>query len=754
MADCLIVGFNDLDFTQHEERVRRMGTDSGAYKDLALSFLRHEGRPLRALETINHFHPGRHLHNADFLWPVIIVLGTSLNRSGHSFDYVNLPHLERELFREKLAAPDLKVVALTSTLYTEPRPLMELVGFVRDQRPGVPVVIGGPYIAGQASALTPDAFEEQLRYLGADFYVVSAEGERALCELVGALKDGSHFERINNLAFRHDDRVVFTPRETEYNVLAENMSDYGLFPREAFGQFVTTRTAKSCPFHCAFCGFPERAGDYTYLSVEEVEKELDAVAAIGGVTTLTVIDDTFNVPKKRFKDLLRMMIRNRYGFRWNSFFRCDHADDETIDLMAEAGCEGVILGVESGSDTILGLMNKTVRRAQYLHSIPRLEALGIACYASLIVGFPGETVETVNETIDLIEAARPSYFRAQLWYCDPITPIYRKREEHGLIGEGFQWSHRTMNVEEACEQIDRMFLCVNNSIWQPQAGFEFWSTFYLQRQGMSLGQVKAFLRGFNSAIKEKLLWPHSHGELSSARARDLARLSRIGDAPPDLAGEAPPLTGADYRAAESYWLDETRALTQREPSKVAAAQGFSSASAGVCRAAPDELVAALAAVAASLDGAREVLLLTQDKRERELLPLVVHLEPEMRLDAAAAQVAAAREQARQHGAFGLPLLRRGLCRAPSGFVRYRFDAAFLEGEEAWRATVADYPSIQDEIDLMFVRDASDELHVRARLGSATVARLAAAARSLLAERGHTALMELVVADPEPTFNFG
>src|SRR5688572_28070686 len=108
MTDCLIVGFNDLDFAKHEERVRRMGTDAGAYADLALSFLRHEGRPLRALEVLNHFRQGgERLHNADFLWPVVLVLATSLHRHGHTFDYVNLPHLEREAFHEKLANPEL-----------------------------------------------------------------------------------------------------------------------------------------------------------------------------------------------------------------------------------------------------------------------------------------------------------------------------------------------------------------------------------------------------------------------------------------------------------------------------------------------------------------------------------------------------------------------------------------------------------------------------------------------------------------------
>jgi radical SAM PhpK family P-methyltransferase len=755
MADCLIVGFNDLDFREYEARVRRMGTGSGAYQDLGLSFVRHRGRPLRALDTINHFHPGRHLHNADFLWPVLLVLGSSLHRRGHTFDYVNLPHLERGRLREKLAAADLRAIALTSTLYTEPQPLTELVAFVRAHRPDVPIVIGGPYIAGQARALGAEALAEQLLYLGADVYVISAEGEWALGDLVGALKTRAPLDLIDNLAFRCGERIVFTNRSTEYNSLAKNRVDYSLFPRGDFGQFVTTRTAKSCPFRCAFCGFPERAGDYTYLSVADVEQEFDAIAALGGVTTLTIIDDTFNVPKTRFKDLLRMMARKRYGFRWNSFFRCDHADDETIVLMAAAGCEGVILGVESGSDQLLALMNKTARRSHYLWAIPRLEAAGIACYASLIVGFPGETEETVAETIELIETTRPSYFRAQLWYADPITAVYRDRARHGLRGEGFQWSHRTMDVEEACRHIERLFLCVNNSIWQPQAGFEFWSTFYLQRHGMERARVQAFLRSFNAAVKEKILRPRAGAELSPARARDLARLGRLEGPPGDCACEAPPLSGGEYCLAERDWAEAVHALhqDQRAENVAPAEPAFSTAGAGGCAAGSDELAAALAALSAGLHGGREVLLLAQDGAEPELLPLAVRVEPELCLSDLAARVAAARAWARRHRAFGLPLLRRWLAAAPFGLSRPRFDGAVLEGESAWQATIAEFPDLDDEIQLVLLRGEDGVVRVRTRLGAATTARLADAARALLGERHAVRLGELLVADAEPTFDF-
>jgi anaerobic magnesium-protoporphyrin IX monomethyl ester cyclase len=764
MADCLIVGFNDLDFTSHEERVRRMGTAAGAYQDLNLSYVRHEGMPLRALDVINRFRTpaGETLHNADFLWPVILVLGSSLHRRGQSFDFINLPHLESAAFGKKLDDPTLKSVALTSTLYTEPQPLMELVAFVRARRPTVPIVIGGPYIAGQNKILGRDEFAEQLIYLGADIYVISAEGEYALGEIVAAIKVGAPLDLIDNLAFRRAETIVFTKCSRENNALAHNRVDYSLFPRTAYGEFITTRTAKSCPFSCAFCGFPERAGDYTYLAVQDVEKEFDAIAAIGGITTVTIIDDTFNVPKKRFKEILRMMIGRKYGFRWNSFFRSDHADEETIDLMAEAGCEGVILGVESGSNKILGLMNKTARREHYLQTIPRLEAAGIDCYASLIVGFPGETEETVQESIDLIETARPSYFRAQLWYCDPITPIYRQRDAHGLRGEGFHWSHRTMNVEDACGLINRMFLCVNNSIWQPQSGFEFWSTFYLQRKGMSSAQVRRFLFAFNGAIKEKLLRPRDGlAELSARRASELARLS---DFPIPEAGllEPEPLTGAAYLAAEHYWTDclADLATEKRRDLTPLTERVFSTSYVGERPAEPDTLVAALVVAGAGLQDGWRTLLLAQDGPNPDLLPLYIPADPSMRYDQLMALTARARAAAESHRIFCLPMFHQQLGLKMRQLRRAALSAAFVEGETAWRHFSLGYPKLSEEIGIILQRDRNGCLRLRTRFGAVTTDKLAKIMQALLWDDTHLLrrigqiARELPAISAEATFNFG
>lgn len=560
MIDCLLIGFNSSNFPDFVQMVKAMGDDSGAFKDLELAYIEYQHRPYQSMDILNHFYAeGKEshqpFHNADFVWPVITYLGTYLSRRGLSFDYVNLFQTEKEKLKEKLLANEYLTIAITTTLYVSPHPVMEIMSFIRKYNKKARVVIGGPHIANSSKVADEASLQSFFKYLGGDFYVISSEGEETLVNLIKALKQGTDLAAVENIAYRRGKEFVLTPQTIERSKLEENMVDYTLFPRGEFGEFVSTRTAKSCPFTCSFCAFPERAGKYVYEGVEMVEHELDHIREVGGISTISFIDDTFNVPKGRFKEILRMMIKNRYGFKWNSTYRCDHGDEEAIELMAEAGCEGVFLGIESGSDAMLKTMNKTAKREDYLKAIPLLSRVGISTYASLVVGFPTETYETLQETVDLIEEAKPDFFRAQLWYCDPVTPIWRQREQYGIKGSAFSWSHNTMDARTACDLIDRMFIGIENSVWLPQNGFEQWSTFYLQRKGMSLERIKTFLRCFDAAIKEKLLDP-GRKEISPALLESLrqsCQFDRPGE--PDLT-PVEVLSGVRYLAAEKHWAGE------------------------------------------------------------------------------------------------------------------------------------------------------------------------------------------------------
>jgi radical SAM PhpK family P-methyltransferase len=503
MVDCIIVGFNDVPFHKQEEMARSAGVSSPAYRDLRLAFVNIDGRPQRALEvlnSVNNIPPERALHNSDFLWPVISYLTSYLERRGHSVDYINLFQRDRARFADLLAEQP-RCVAVTTTLYVMPDPIEEIIAFVRELSPGTLIVVGGPFIANQHACLDYEELNGLFRMLGADAYVISSEGEAALAEIVSAVKCGRSGQAIPNVVWRGDGYAIHGLVAESASMAAE-WTDYARFGPHAIGASVSLRTAKSCPFACSFCGFPQRAGAYTYLDVKDVEIQLQNIRDHSDAIALTFLDDTFNVPRARFKQLLRMM--RGYGFKWNCFYRCDHSDDEAIDLMREAGCEGVFLGVESGSDDMLRRMNKGARRADYVRTICKLRSVGISTYASLIVGFPGETEESVSATRDLLEETRPDFFRAQLWYCDPVTPIWRSRATYGVVGSGFGWSHDTMSSLDACDCIDGLFSDIKGSVWLPQHGFEQWSTFYLQRRGMERDAVTSFVKAFDRAVGDGL----------------------------------------------------------------------------------------------------------------------------------------------------------------------------------------------------------------------------------------------------------
>ncbi|HEX8162956.1 MAG TPA: PhpK family radical SAM P-methyltransferase [Pyrinomonadaceae bacterium] len=738
MTDCLIIGFNDGNLEDYVHLLKAMGTGSGAYQDLDLALVEYEGRPHRSMDILNRFYfesrgaAGRRpFHNADFLWPVVTYLGTYLARRGFSFDYVNLFHLEKEKLREKLIREDVLTVVVTTTLYVSPNPILEIISFVRRYNRTAKIVVGGPFIAGQPKALSGEHLNGLFKSLGADFYVINSEGEATLAKLLSALKAGSGLGGIENLAYREGDDFRIAPCGRENNSLEANMIDYSLFPAAEIDQFVTTRTAKSCPFACSFCAFPERAGQYTYMSVEAVERELNAIRDIGTVSTVTFIDDTFNVPKARFKEILRMMIRNKYDFKWNCLYRSDHGDEEAIALMGEAGCEGVFLGVESGSDRMLERMNKTARRKHYLKAIPLLRKAGVSTYASLIIGFPGETFETVQETIDLVEEARPDYFRAQLWYADPITPIWNKKDEYGIRGSGFAWSHDTMDVGTACELINRIFLSVENSVWLPQFGFEQWSTFYLQRKGMTDAQIKTFLRCFNAVIKDRLLAPGREG-IDPPLLENLKRSCQFDRGPRPSEEVLEPYSGASYLAAERFWIDQASdelSASPLEPLAEGPARGavatasFSfligdealGAARSELRAADSEIILAAYALALARLGGRDAMMMIVSSAAAEGRTITAPLKLDLRGCPTFAEfVERLRRTARESSdlrRFAFHVLTSGAALGAHGRVRPALDVAYSYEESVAPAedamlerALSRHPTVSDGL----------RLHLRAR----------------------------------------
>ena len=499
--DCVVIGYNETPFGEYEALLRGYGADSEAYRDLRFSFVNINDQNMNYIGLLNHVlklaNGGERkgeddLKSCDIPNLAAVYLTHYLRMRGYEARYINLFQFEKDALAEYLESDPL-CVAITTTFYLLNLPVNEMVGFIRERNPRTKIVVGGPLIANHLRNYHEDDLTVALEDIGADIYVNESQGEHTLTLIINALKNGADFSKVPNIIYRQDGKLKGTPKLPEINSLDENFINWQTFAGEHLGPTVQTRTARSCAFSCSFCNYPERAGKLTLASLETIEKELDSLKRLGYIKNLVFIDDTFNVPLPRFKELCRLMIEKDYQFNWFSYFRCSNSDEEAIELLARSGCKGVFLGIESGSPTILKNMNKAATVEKYERGMDLLRQYGVLTFASFIMGFPGETEETFRESVDFIKTTKPDYYRAQLWYCEPGTPVERQREKYGIEGEGFVWSHATMESMEAMDHIDRAFLEIKESTWLPQWSFDFWTIPYLLGKGYSLEQFKKLM---------------------------------------------------------------------------------------------------------------------------------------------------------------------------------------------------------------------------------------------------------------------
>lgn len=167
----------------------------------------------------------------------------------------------------------------------------------------------------------------------------------------------------------------------------------------------TLITSRGCPFNCNFCAqWQIWGGKVRSHSIERTIQEVKDLIRKYGVELIYILDDTFVVSKKRvyqFCDEIK-----KIGIKWHCLNRVDCCDYDLLMAMKEAGCLQFVFGLESGSNGILKKMNKRTTVEQAYEAIEVCEKVGIKIRGQMIVGFPGETWDTVEETAQFIRKAR------------------------------------------------------------------------------------------------------------------------------------------------------------------------------------------------------------------------------------------------------------------------------------------------------------------------------------------------------------
>ena len=420
----------------------------------------------------------------------------SLNFDVRVIQHVQLEHETFETYLRQ--AP--KVIAISTTLLLNPLDIADLVKYCRTISPDSFIVLGGMSIwnGHLANKDNPDIFKAYR----ADACVIDSKGFKTLGLLVDCIKNGKFLADVPNLILYTKNGTQVTTRNPEKFDFRQDSIKWDLIDDNLMGRIFLVRTQISCPFSCSFCSYPTSQGDVVKTELDIFEKDLQALTK-RGVKYLLFVDDTFNVPVRRFKEILNIL--KQYDFQWYGFIRCQYLDEEQVVLMRESGCGGAYLGIESGHDDILTAMNKRVSIADYRRGVGLLASVGITTYASFIVGFPGETDETIESTRKFIESSGVDFYNVKIFYYDHTTPIAQQSKDYELTGQGMNWSHKTMNSAQAFSKSELLIKSINRVPYIPQHSGEIWEIAYFHEQGFSKQAVHALYRNFTRMIQDELL---------------------------------------------------------------------------------------------------------------------------------------------------------------------------------------------------------------------------------------------------------
>jgi p-methyltransferase len=413
-------------------------------------------------------------------------------RVANTVDRCQLGRLGREY--------DPRFVLLSTTLMFDAAETENVPGAVREIRrewPDAAVILGGLMLVSYRNNLPQQAFLNLLRYYGADAYVVSAQGETPLLEILrrGSLAGLILVPNIPSTYLVSGNVVFGPPAKPEEALPFGDPIRWSTLPQtEHLYHTVHMRTARSCAFKCAFCEYPINQGPLTLAPLEAVDAELRELTAQKAVRSVIFTDDTFNVPLRRFKELLKVLAR--YDLQWYSFFRPQYADPETARLMKESGCRAVFAGLESVDDRMLANMNKNAKADDYRRGIEELKRHDIQVHANFIVGFPGETEESARKISPFIDETGIDFFTVCTWAYIPSTPIGARAGEFAVEGMGVRWKHNTMTSAEA-GTLARQIVSEQKSAVHNAVRGEAWTEFLLYANGFDVGEVRSAIGCFD-----------------------------------------------------------------------------------------------------------------------------------------------------------------------------------------------------------------------------------------------------------------
>ncbi len=303
-------------------------------------------------------------------------------------------------------------------------PVKDIVAYCR-RLSGATIVLGGAgYSIFPESALT---------FLGADMGI-QGEGEATLSELIERIERGAGFSGVPGLYVRGHGLQCERMFVKDLDLLPLPHADLLPLPSRKEELWMPVQTRRGCPLSCSYCSTGKIEGRTLRRRSPEIVVEWIAQWRKAGVHQFYFVDNTFNFPASYAKEICRKLIDQALNIRWWSILYPKGVDEELIACLARAGCEQVSVGFESGSERILEGMNKKFTLEEVRQISKMLSEYGIKRMGFLLLGSPGETRESVEESLLFADSLALDSMKVSAGLrIYPHTSLAKKAVEEGII---------------------------------------------------------------------------------------------------------------------------------------------------------------------------------------------------------------------------------------------------------------------------------------------------------------------------------
>ena len=326
----------------------------------------------------------------------IAYIAATLRNAGYTVSIIdaNAENLSNYDIVQLLKQYNTDLVAISCNYSPLHNPTLRLSGRIKAEF-DIPVIVGGNHATAMA--------EKILLSTHTIDYVVLGEGERVMLNLIQALETDTPVHQIEGIAFRVGNTVYRTPDAP----LIEDLDlipdpAYDLLPMEKYTRY-NIITSRGCPFRCTYCAsniiFRRKV---RYRSPKRVVDEIEFLIQRYGLKHFWFSDDTFTTNTGYTLSLLDEMQRRALKITWSCLTRIDVVKREVLERMKESGCSYISYGIESGNQHQLDAIGKKITTTEILQTLELTHDVGIVQYGFFIVGFPGESKESIMDSFALI----------------------------------------------------------------------------------------------------------------------------------------------------------------------------------------------------------------------------------------------------------------------------------------------------------------------------------------------------------------